>query len=153
MGTISREIEVAAPLPTLWRIVSDIDNEPEYWHGTREVINTRRVGNVTDRVVVQNFMGTRVTQRVTLDPERSVVVDYLKGTTVGRKSIRIEEGNASSHLVKVSWDVRFTGVLLLITPIIRNHIVRGTENALTRIKEVAEGRAPNAETDPLSRQA
>lgn len=145
MGAVVREIEVAAPPEKVWEVVSDIDDEPEYWHGTREVINLRREGNVTERVIVQNFMGTRVEQRVTLNPKESVDVDYLKGTTVGRKSVRIVGAGDSKCVVRASWDVHFTGFLLLITPIIRNHIVKGTENALARIKEVAEGgRGPTA---------
>jgi carbon monoxide dehydrogenase subunit G len=144
LHVMTREIEVNAPRDKVWEVVSDIDNEPEYWHGTREVINLRREGNVTDRVVVQNFMGTRVEQRVTLRPEESVEVEYLKGTTVGKKRVDIIQEGASRHLVRASWEVRFTGVLWLITPIIRNHIVRGTENALVRIKEAAEKAAGQA---------
>lgn len=140
MGELVREIEVDAPLEKIWQVVSDIDNEPEYWRGTREVINHRRGGNVTDRTIVSNFRGARIEQRVTLNPMESVEVEYLRGTTVGRKSVRIVEAGNSKLRVRATWDVHFTGVLLLITPIIRNHITRGTENALARIKEVAEGR-------------
>ena len=140
MVTVVREIEVDAPPGKLWEVVSDIDNEPEYWHGTREVNNTRREGNVTDRVIVQNFMGSKIVQRVTLTPPELVEVDYLKGTTVGRKSVRILKAGGSRSLVRASWDVHFTGALALMTPVIRNHIVKGTENALGRIKEVAEGK-------------
>lgn len=137
-----REMEVHAPRERVWEVVSDIDHEPDYWHGTREVINRRREGNVTEREVVQNFMGTRVDQRVTLHPKDSLEVEYLRGVTVGRKSIGIEGGDGP-QLVRVTWDVHFTGVLRLIAPVIRNHIIRGTENALVRIKEVSEGRSPS----------
>ena len=135
-----REIEVDATRERVWEIVSAIDDEPEYWRGTREVINKRRVGNVTERVVVQNFMGTRVDQRVTLNPPTSVEVEYLKGTTVGKKSIVIADTGGPRRVVQVIWDVHFTGALKLMAPVIRNHIVRGTENALLRIKEAAEGK-------------
>lgn len=142
MRPIVREIEVDAARFKLWEVVSAIDEEPEYWHGTREVINKRREGNVTDRVVVQNFLGTRVEQRVTLKPEESVEVEYLRGTTVGTKRVEIRNAVDSHQLVKVTWEVHFTGLLMLLTPVIRNHIVRGTENALLRIKERAEGERP-----------
>ena len=68
MGELVREIEVDAPLERIWQVVSDIDNEPEYWLGTREVINRRREGNVTERTIVSNFRGARIEQRVTLSP-------------------------------------------------------------------------------------
>lgn len=127
--------------------MSDIDNEPEYWHGTKEVHNISRDGDVTERTVVQNFMGTKVRQRVTLKPMESVEVEYLQGTTVGRKLITIEEGADSSHLVRVTWKVRFTGLLWFMTPVISNHIVKGTENALQRVKLVAEGARRGAQVE------
>jgi carbon monoxide dehydrogenase subunit G len=138
--TLTREIEVDAPRDKVWSVVADIDNEPEYWHGTREVRNTGRSGNVTDREVIQNFMGTKVVQRVTLSPMDSVETRYLKGTTVGTKKVSIH-GSGESQRVKVDWDVRFTGLLWFISPVIKSHIVKGTDNALLRIKEVAEGKA------------
>ena len=139
--TLTREIEVRAPRDIVWKVVSDIDNEAEYWHGTREVRNTAREGNVTDRVVVQNFMGTKVRQRVVLTPKESVETKYLEGPTVGTKMVTIHDGGGAVQTGRARWDVRFTGVLWLITPVIRNHIVKGTENALARIKEVSETKA------------
>jgi carbon monoxide dehydrogenase subunit G len=141
MPSMSKEIEVDAPREAVWAVVADIDNEPEYWHGTREVRNIRREGDLTDRVVVQNFMGTKVTQRVRLNPTHSVEVEYLSGTTVGKKTVAIEEAGDSRQRIRVTWNVRFTGLLWLITPVIKNHILKGTENALQRIKQVAEERA------------
>lgn len=144
MPVVTRSVEVEARREAVWEVVSAIDDEAEYWHGTKEVHNISREGNVTERVVVQNFMGTRVTQRVTLRPMDSVEVEYLKGTTVGTKTITIEGDSGSRQRVNVVWKVRFTGLLWFITPVIKNHIVKGTENALQRIKLVAEGarRAP-----------
>lgn len=139
--TLTRAIEVSAPREVVWDVVADIDNEPEYWHGTREVRNTARDGNVTDREVVQNFMGTKVIQQVVLSPRESVETKYLKGTTVGTKKVAIETAAEGVQRVRVTWDVHFTGALWLISPVIRNHIVKGTENALGRIKAVSEKRA------------
>ena len=136
----SREILVAAPRERVWSVVSDIDNEPEYWHGTREVLNRSRAGNVTNRTIISNFMGTRIEQRVTLIPMESVVTEYVKGVTVGKKTVSIKPSEGGFE-VKAEWDVRFTGFVRLIAPYVRGHIVRGTENALVRIRDVAEGRS------------
>jgi Polyketide cyclase / dehydrase and lipid transport len=153
LPTLSREIEIDAPREKVWQIVSDIDNEPEYWHGTREVKNVSRMGNVTEREVVQNFLSTTVFQRVTLSPKDSVEVDYLRGTTVGVKKIYIESVGDQKQRLKVMWDVRFTGILWLASPFIKKHVVAGTENALRRIKEAAEGAGETGEEGSPARTA
>jgi carbon monoxide dehydrogenase subunit G len=137
---LAKEIEVSAPRERVWQVLSDVDNEPEYWHGTREVKNTSRSGNVTNREITQNFLGTKIVQRVTLSPMDLVEVEYLRGTTVGVKKMRIESIGEDRQVLKVSWDIRFTGLLKLATPFITGHVVAGTENALARIKQVAEGK-------------
>lgn len=145
MASFSRDIVVMAPRDRVWTVVADIDNEPDYWHGTREVRNISREGSVTNRVVVQNFLGTKVDQRVTIRPMESVETEYLRGTTVGKKLVSIKDGGADGQTVRVDWDVRFTGVLRLASPYIKKHMVKGTENALARIKDVAEGKLTAAE--------
>ena len=37
--------EIAASLDQVWDIISDIDNEPHYWHGTKSVKNINKDGN------------------------------------------------------------------------------------------------------------
>jgi ribosome-associated toxin RatA of RatAB toxin-antitoxin module len=138
LPSVTRRIEVESSKQRVWQVVSDVDNEPEYWHGTKEVRNISKQGNVIRREILQNFMSTKIIQQVTLNPQDSVEVEYLEGTTVGRKSVRIESLGEDRQMVEVTWQVRFTGILRLATPIIRSHIVKGTENALARIKQVAE---------------
>lgn len=140
MSTFRREILVSAPKARVWEVVADIDNEPEYWHGTKEVHNKSREGNVTTRTVVQNFMGAKIDQRVTLHPTDSVVTEYLKGVTVGAKTVTIFPAGDGQRVV-AEWRIRFTGLVRLISPYVRGHVTRGTENALVRIRDAAEGRS------------
>ena len=35
MNTFPISTEIPAPLDNVWNIVSDIEKEPEYWHGTK----------------------------------------------------------------------------------------------------------------------
>ena len=39
MATIKVEIEIDASVEKVWNVVSDIDNEPKFWKGTKEVRN------------------------------------------------------------------------------------------------------------------
>ena len=39
MAIIEVELEIDATVDKVWEIVSDIDNEPKFWKGTKEVRN------------------------------------------------------------------------------------------------------------------
>lgn len=89
------------------KLVSGIDHEPEYWHGTREMANLRSEDDVTERVVMQNFRRTKVEQRVTLKPNEAVEVDYMGGATVGKRSATAAEVGESGFVVRERWDVGY----------------------------------------------
>ena len=38
MGSFNVSREIAAPLDKVWDIISDLDNEAQYWHGTKSVL-------------------------------------------------------------------------------------------------------------------
>ena len=38
MITINASREMSAPLDRIWNVVADVDNEPEYWRGTKTVV-------------------------------------------------------------------------------------------------------------------
>ena len=39
MATIVVQTEINATLEKVWEVISDIDNEPKFWKGTKEVKN------------------------------------------------------------------------------------------------------------------
>jgi hypothetical protein len=41
---ISKDIE--ASQEKVWEIVSDVNREPEFWHGTKSIKNIKKEGNV-----------------------------------------------------------------------------------------------------------
>lgn len=139
LPAFERTIEITASKDEVWRVVSDVDNEPYYWHGTKSVLNKTREGNTLEREIVQNFRNARITQRVTFIGNDSVITEYLKGPTVGTKRVSVESRGPRSQVVRASWEVRFTGMLRLASPVIGGHVIRGTESALERIKIAAEG--------------
>ena len=36
MAIIDTSIEIKAPIDKVWDIISDLDNEPKFWRGTKE---------------------------------------------------------------------------------------------------------------------
>ncbi len=130
----------------VWEIISDLDNEPEYWYGTKEVRNISKEGNVIKREIVQNFRNHKILQEVTLHPEDSIGIKYLKGLTEGVKTISIESKDANHQTLRVIWDAHFTGIFWLFTPWLKKHTEKGTLGALDRIKSAAESRKSDQKT-------
>jgi hypothetical protein len=137
---IFETIEIDASMNRVWEVISDIDNEPEYWWGTREVKNLSRNGNVVDREIVQNFRNHRISQRVILKPQSEIEFRYLEGLTMGTKYLRLESVTDERQKLTAEWNVHFTGVYQIASFFIARHIRRGTRDALQRIKDVAEGK-------------
>jgi hypothetical protein len=84
---ISREIH--APLDEVWNLISDIDREPEFWHGTKSVKNIRKEGNVVERETVIAFRNAVCKEIVMLDPKNSVKKKIIDGPITGTKGITV----------------------------------------------------------------
>ncbi|MFI5419549.1 MAG: SRPBCC family protein [Nitrososphaerales archaeon] len=140
MPKIVATIEITAPQEMVWKIISDLDNETEYWWGTREVRNISREGNMIKREIYQNFRNHAISQDVFLRPPDEIEIRYLKGLTEGVKFLRLEAVSKETQKLVVLWDIHFTGIYRLATPFISRHVKKGTTDALQRIKDVSEGR-------------
>ncbi|MHB8567591.1 MAG: type II toxin-antitoxin system RatA family toxin [Nitrososphaerales archaeon] len=140
MPKFEHSIEINSSKDKVWEIISDLDNEPEYWYGTKSVHNISREGNVITREITQNFGDRRIEQKVVLHPKDSIEVQYLRGVTEGVKILTIESLGESKQRLSAHWDIHFPGIFKLGTPMIKGHVEKGTVMALERIKNVAEGR-------------
>gem|GEM_PF-233872 len=140
MPKIEHTIDIQATKDRVWEIISDLENEPEYWYGTKEVRTISKEGNIVDREITQNFRNHKIKQRAILRPKDSVEIQYLKGLTEGVKVVSIESIDENTQRVRAFWDIHFPGIYWLATPFIKRHVERGTLNALERIKAAAEGK-------------
>ena len=137
---IEHSIEINSSKDKVWDVISDLDNEPEYWYGTKSVHNISKEANIITREITQNFGDRRIQQKVILHPKDSIEVNYLKGVTEGSKVLAIESLGENLQRLKATWNVRFPGIFKIGTPMIKGHVEKGTVMALQRIKDVAEGR-------------
>ena len=124
----------------MWEIISDLDNESEYWWGTGKNRNISREGNMIKREIYQNFRNHAISQDVFLRPPHEIEIRYLKGLTEGVKFIRLESISKENQKLTAFWDIHFPGIFRLATPFISRHVRKGTNHALQRIKDVSEGR-------------
>jgi len=137
MATIEVEIEINASVDKVWDIVSDIDNEPKFWKGTKEVKNLSKDGNTINREIIIAFRDQKCLQEVILQPKEKIEAKFTKGILSGKKIISLIPKDEKTILCTV-WDIKLTGVMAMFTGMIKKHIKSGTEQAMQSIKEEIE---------------
>ncbi|HJS82774.1 MAG TPA: SRPBCC family protein [Nitrososphaera sp.] len=137
MVVISASRDIAAPISSVWQIISDVDNEPKYWHGTKTVRNIRKSGNTIEREVTISFRDSVCRQTVVLEPERSVDIAITEGPMKGTKKVTLSPVGEKTRIDAI-WDIRFAGFLGMFTSMVKKHIADGTEEALDRIAKAVE---------------
>jgi carbon monoxide dehydrogenase subunit G len=137
MVVIETSIEINAPSEKVWDLVSDIDNEPKFWKGTKEVRNISKEGDVIIREIIIAFRDQKCQQEVTLHPKEKIVAVFTKGIISGSKTVKLNSLD-NQTLLEVKWDIKLTGVMGMFTGMIKKHIKSGTNLALQSIKEELE---------------
>lgn len=137
MAIIEAKLQINTPIEKVWNIVSDLDNEPKFWKGTKEVRNISKEGNVVKREVTIAFKDSKCMQTVTLYPKEKIHVEFTKGIINGTKIVGLKP-NENGTLLEILWDIKLTGMMGMFTGMIKKHIQSGTEQALQGIKQEAE---------------
>ncbi len=137
MAKIQASIEINSPLDKVWNIVSDLDSEPKFWKGTKEVRNISKEGNTVNREVTIAFKDSKCMQTVTIYPKEKIHVQFTKGIINGTKTVSVySQGDKTK--IDVVWDIKLSGMMGMFTSMIKKHIQSGTEQALQSIKEEIE---------------
>lgn len=137
MVTINTSREVSAPVDLVWDIVADVDNEPQYWHGTKTVKNISKNGNTIEREVTIAFKDSKCRQKVVLNPKQSVDISITDGPLRGTKVVTLSPSGEKTR-IDVVWDIKLAGFLGMFTGMVKKHIAEGTEEALARIAKAVE---------------
>ena len=137
MASIESSIQVDASIDKVWGIVSDLDNEPKFWKGTKSIKNISREGDNIKREITIAFRDQKCLQEVILYPKKRIKAEFIKGIINGTKIINIIP-NEKGIEIEVIWDIKLSGMMSMFTGMIKTHIKNGTEQALTSIKDEAE---------------
>jgi len=129
--------KIKSSVDKVWEIISDIDNEPKYWKGTKEVHNISKDGNKINREVIIAFRDSKCLQEVTLYPKEKIEAVFTKGIIQGTKTIRLKRQD-EEVLLEAIWDMKLSGMMGMFTGMIKKHVKSGTEQALQAIKTEAE---------------
>lgn len=137
MVQIQASVEINAPLDKIWSIVSDLDSEPRFWKGTKEVRNISKEGNTVTREVTIAFKDSKCMQTVTLYPKEKIQIQFTKGVIEGTKTLTLVQIGDKTRL-DVLWDMKLAGMMGMFTGMIKKHIQSGSEQALESIKQEAQ---------------
>ena len=137
MATIVVQTEINATLEKVWEVISDIDNEPKFWKGTKEVKTISIEGDIIKREITIAFRDQKCLQEIQLKPKESIIAKFTKGILNGTKIITLIP-KSDSVIIETSWDIKLSGMMNMFTGVIKNHIKSGTEQALKSIKEEIE---------------
>ena len=137
MATIEVKVEINATIDKVWDIVSDIDNEPKFWKGTKEVKNISKEGNIVNREIIIAFRDQKCLQEVKIFPKEKIEARFTKGILSGKKTMILTPKEGKTLLCAL-WDIKLTGVMGMFTGMIKKHIKSGTEQAMNSIKNEIE---------------
>jgi len=137
MATIKVEVEINATVDKVWDVVSDIDNEPKFWKGTKEVKNISKEGNTVNREITIAFRDQKCLQEVKIYPKEKIEARFTKGIINGEKTISLIPKEGKTILCAL-WDIKLTGMMGMFTGMIKKHIKSGTDQAMQSIKEEIE---------------
>ncbi|MDC4215506.1 MAG: SRPBCC family protein [Candidatus Nitrosopumilus limneticus] len=137
MAIIVVQTEINATVEKVWEVIADIDNEPKFWKGTKEVKTLSKEGNLIKREITITFRDQKCLQEIQLIPKQAIKAKFTKGILDGTKTITLTAKN-DIVILQTSWDIKLSGMMEMFTSVIKNHIKSGTEQAMQSIKNEVE---------------
>ena len=110
MAEIKTSIIINSTQEKIWGVISDIDNEPKFWKGTKEVRNISKDENHISREITIAFRDQKCLQDVTIVPKETIKAVFTEGVIVGEKILTLKKVNDSCELEAI-WDVKLSGMM------------------------------------------
>ena len=137
MTIINSSIDINASIEKVWNIISDLDNEPKFWKGTKETRTISKDGNEITREIIIAFRDSKCMQKITLQPKEKIHAEFTEGIIKGSKTLNLKP-KESNLTLEANWDIKMSGLAGMFTGMIKKHVKSGTEQALESIKLEAE---------------
>lgn len=139
--TINVTREISAPANQIWGIISNIDNEPQFWSTFKEINNINKTDNIVERQVnisagPQNNTSHQI---VTVYPnEMKIQTNLIEGFVIGDRILKLDTISANKSRLNALWNIDLSGIPIIGRGFAENGIKQTTEEALNRIAQVAE---------------
>ena len=137
MAEIHASVDVNVTIDKVWDVISDLDNEPKFWKGTKEIRNISNSENKINREITIAFRDQKCMQEVTIFPKQKIEAKFTKAIIKGEKILNLKETEDGCSLEAV-WKIKLSGMMGMFTGMITKHIQSGTEQALQAIKQEVE---------------
>ena len=137
MTVIDVSIDINATIDKVWDIISDLDNEPKFWKGTKETRIISKNGNIVTREIILAFRDSKCGQKITIEPKERIYAEFTDGIIKGSKTLNLRPKENGLSLQTI-WDIKMSGLAGIFTGMIKKHVRGGTEQALESIKREAE---------------
>ena len=137
MAEIHASVDVNVTIDKVWDVISDLDNEPKFWKGTKEIRNISNSENKINREITIAFRDQKCMQEVTTFPKQRIEAKFTKGIIKGEKVLSLKETPDGCNLEAI-WKIKLSGMMGMFTGMITKHIKSGTEQALQAIKQEVE---------------
>ena len=137
MAEIHALVDVNASIDKVWEIISDLDNEPKFWKGTKEIRNISSSENSVKREITIAFRDQKCMQEITIFPKEKIEAKFTKGIIKGEKLLTITK-TPNGCCLETIWKIKLSGMMGMFTGMITKHIQSGTEQALQAIKREVE---------------
>jgi hypothetical protein len=136
---VSREI--SAPVDKVWNIISNVDNETQYWSAFKEIKNINKTSNVIEREVMISAGPQNNTshQIVTLYPEQmKIQTNLTEGLVTGTRILQLDPISYYKTRIDAVWEIDLSGIPIIGQGFAENGIRQTTDEALSRIAQAAE---------------
>ena len=138
MVEIKVKIQIDAPIGKVWNVISQVDNDSEFWNVTKIIRNISKKDNMIVREVMLDKID-KCSQTITFLPQEDVQVKWTKGVITGTKDISLSVFG-SGTLLEVKMNYNISGPSRFFPGKLTEKLQIEAEYALDRIKEKSEGR-------------
>ena len=139
--TINVTRVISAPANQVWGIISNIDNEPQFWSTFKEISNINKTDNIVERQVIISAGPQNNTshQIVTIYPdEMKIQTNLTEGFVIGDRILKLDTISENKSRLNVIWDIDLSSIPIIGRGFAENGIKQTTGEALNRIAQVAE---------------
>jgi len=120
----------------VWNVISEINNDSEFWKGIMKIRNISKEGNVINRqVTLKN--ADKCQQKIILFHMEGIHIRWTRGTINGIKDIMITPIGKQT-LLKVEMNYKIKGVASLFPRDVSEDLLNEAELAMQLIKEKVE---------------
>lgn len=133
--------EISAPPNQVWSIISNVDQESQYWSSFKAIKNINKTDNIIERDVTISAgpQNTTSHQLVTVYPEQQKIQTNLtKGILTGSRVLELKPISDNKSRIDVLWNLDLSGIPIADRALAENGTRQTTEQALSKIAQAAE---------------